>query len=783
MLKVSIVSFMSVASNEHTKRNLVELQTQHETLLICMMYCNEEGDTPMSREQPLNQHHNRGSDVTTLAMSYSWFFDSIPRCFDLSAAVMTLNTAIRMHNDQVTIQESEVKFGFDNFTTMSIDDVFFMTSALQFSMKSETRSGLFTQAAHLLHPVVEYFWQKKAFRSQLPTICETFKIALEGRSPKAVFMFDSAQIDDDCIWEYIVETMMKQYLVYELYSVHESKPDNESLAEAIKRVYLKCLTSLNRMCKYRYTYFPKPGDALEKLYKEFDEILGKNHIPHEVRVNNQMIASPEEDKIIANVELWFSNFIICRTFGRRVATAALKPDQQTFAKQGTPELSWFLASFNNGDFTSTKFIEQCWKNDYTEGTWPDPILTKERVDSFFPMDRGFNSSIWGTDDATRSLKWQDLLYKKKKGGYAIKCSSLVTLVGEVYSCFHALFLTKSTKISSESSSLYLKPLSQKVVRGSIAEFWQRTKINRYFTPDPDFWKLAVSPMILPRRLIDTLPPKLGTPSFKRWDASTFDETLRRGCERIAALRKTFLAYQTRNTEQNEDGAGTDLRKQQDLHRLIKKRLGVALPQISESSQIPRDVMRVLTNLVSEKSYPHALESLMNLISKRYDSTFHETSFAMVECGDNAMAYWKAWPTIFEFFLDVLVVSLHCNTSESSEMLSSKTFSTDEMKMYVLPFQCYELLRKVYPDVLKTIPPEPQLQSYCLANLLSDLHQCKGTSMVAEQCMLYQWSHCKSNQPCQSKRVVEHILTLILILSRVKKFGGGSTYNDIIPRHQ
>lgn len=579
-----------------------------------------------------------------------------------------------------------------------------------------------------------------------PFIHYTNNKSLPPRIHKEVaklFSFQSRHVGETSTFEYIVEVMMKLYLVKNIPNSYKD------LSQYVQETYEKCLEIIYKFCD---------DDDMKK-------ILAEDMIP---AVPGFSVHQELSEELRRSVRDWFSGFVLVRSFGRRIATEYHK--RMTSPKIESCELDWLKNSVH--DTTSTfdvlQFVNECYKS--------TDVFDLVLVDSpFIPNPKQQN----------KIKNYNNLIDRRSK---RIIFPSFIPLLQTLYGHFHITFEFQS-RLSTNRFLWNVSP-------GKIRE------MNREnFTSFDRGTRAKFTRMLLHvyESTTSTNNEKL-TRMYKTEDAHLQYETGRSVSQNGKPLGnfinewfgpneghlvniKYWFAYRNENMKKMRRSS-EDTKNDENLSGFIKSYIDVNM-QSSVSSLQPR-VYIILKSLLDQKTFKTALYQIIDVICSDYAALIVPGArFATPEIGMDEMQYWEENKT-FDFFIFTLIASLHSCTSNKSQPLTPKSkwlVTQRNVNEAVCPRNgkilclCLRHFSKLFPS--------QESKNMCLNGTYSysDILNCclttQKTTLKTNQYNIFRWKFI-NGETYSKKNIMEHTICVILRLLSVEVLHTDIEYTTVLP---
>ncbi|KAJ1465061.1 hypothetical protein T484DRAFT_1757657 [Baffinella frigidus] len=737
------------------------LKHTHESLIVSIAYFQ-------------NAHSSSGENG--LCMTAPWYFNDIGDCFNAEPLVGEINSILHGQS----LQSIDMTKG--DFSIFDVKDIAVIVAMVQVGIR------------HRQYNLISLAGKFAIFRSHFTGIGSGIEwghhfSAMIQKGLSITPMFDSSTVGINSIWEYLVEVMMKQILVYELVNVNTRS--KETLNDAVSRVYLECMGKLKEMCKG----FNETDASPTPLNRQIVDHINNGDIP--TRHSETYNKSPNKSAIIAKIDLWFSSFVLQRTFGRRVAMTAMPSTYTHSDIREVCEYAWFTPSIlDRTHFDTVEFIRSCWKSQYIEQRLLHGV-TADLVDSYINNSDKSESLLW----SVRGVLWPSMLTLIAAGEYHLNMDAFVQCIDGIHRCFKSHM--KFDTISEESLRRFQS--------GNIPEFRRPTPCIQYWNNSTGKFRgyLSTSSEGTPSSsnasslsYVNSEETSPEIPDIGDEDRNKLDDLLTKGMHTIEDMKNRFKAYNTRWHVARDKNDVSDI--ETAIQESIQKYFAVNVHTFHEGGGLPIEVVNILDGLVTPDTYPHALQKLVLLLSKQYAAIVNVGNFATPEIGIIPMGYWDKWPEIMKFFLALLVGSLHSKTTTAMDTLNCKTpwlhqphnaqdmdtylnirtqgaFNDAEHRRFIFPHRCLLLFKELFPygatDQLKC--------GYTVAHLLLAITKAldgqEGMDVFKErQRYTFRWPRRGYTSITEDKTIIDHTLCVILILAGVDKFHSSVNYDGVIP---
>ena len=240
---------------------------------------------------------------------------------------------------------------------------------------------------------------------------------------------------------------------------------------------------------------------------------------------------------------------------------------------------------------------------------------------------------------------------------------------------------------------------------------------------------------------------------------------------------------------------------------ILSKMGVHLQP--EPCSLPPGVVAVLGNTETVDIYPASLGALVMMMCGGYAVKFKSSgTFSGPEPGSNDMKYWESWQFKLQFFLSLILQTIHSVTDDAGEISSDtswlnqihyarkveedvenwEAFDDGEYRRYLHPNKFLCLFAELFPfaHALNLVHQE----SYTINDLLiciqfSIQEDVSATSKKFAmfrymQCRKFDWKQHYYNFPVEHKNIAEHTLRVMMTLMCVNHIKTDILYNNICP---
>jgi hypothetical protein len=609
----------------------------------------------------------------------------------------------------------------------------------------------------------------------------------------------SHKADNTNSWEYLIVVMIKQKLMHG-YGIDE-KPAG-TLEEDIGNAYTHSMGALITLCQYesvrKHEDIGKPADIRITKYKRLEDQLKKGDIPDGLNAGRMV---DRKQTILAEVQDWYTWFLVQRVFSRRVASVVTQYIEKGISRNidtalGIVETQLMDASIDveNGEFNVKKFANSCLKFDKNN-------QLSNFLDEFDKL-KGFNS-VGTKINKMGASHWNELVYTEQNNTVRrIDVSLLRIFLRSLFDCFGVRFENNPTR----SLAKYHIPdparprFRPQNLRQFIAIIHSRTAMKMQATGShvmpfaaPTVGSIGSSVTTGTRvgGVTDRGRGILINKSESGRSAQLSDMTHEWGDfqSTIDDFKSAYAEYKTRNELTENGTTQTETYKsscETRLAALIEKNLGIAISRTNVN--IPDYLVALLKNLDTPERYKNALGSVVSILSKNYAHTSNIPALRPLSNHPKTDTDWRGWSDHFKFFISLLLAGLiydrkctfrelvHIEFSMKKRIQPDATefLNYDECREYVYRFRCYEWFQSIF-QVGSTVAVPSKYTIDELLGLISD--GMKRPS--AYQNKIFEWDRDGYNTKIQ-KNIVEHTLCLILILFGVDTLPGDILYNDVGP---